>query len=95
MRIDKVHIKSQFKNLNDFKIDINENCMETVLIGLNATGKSNFLEALVIIFRDLDLERSPQPFFEYNITYECRGKIIEIDYSKTNGYQYLIEIVLI
>jgi recombinational DNA repair ATPase RecF len=55
MRIDKVHIKTRFKNLEDFQIDIDENAWETVLLGLNATGKSNFLESLVIIFRDLDL----------------------------------------
>ena len=30
MRIDKVHIKNRFKNLEDFKIDIDERSMETV-----------------------------------------------------------------
>lgn len=82
MRIDKVHIKSRFKNLEDFQIDIDENAWETVLLGLNATGKSNFLEALVIIFRDLDLiynfhRKQIQPF-DYYIKYECRGNDIEI-----------------
>ena len=85
MRIDKVHIKSRFKNLNDFKIDIDEKAMETVLLGLNATGKSNFLEALVIIFRDLDLNFTHNdkriPPFNYYIKYECRGNDIEITYE--------------
>lgn len=83
MRIDKVHIKSRFKNLEDFKIDIDENAWETVLLGLNATGKSNFLEALVIIFRDLDLiynhnKKVTKHEFDYYIKYECRGNDIEI-----------------
>ena len=56
MRIDKVHIITRFKNLNDFVIDIDETSMQTVLIGLNATGKSNFLESLLIIFGTLELE---------------------------------------
>jgi predicted ATPase len=96
MRIDKVHIKSRFKNLEDFEIDIDQNSMETVLIGLNATGKSNFMEALVVIFRDLDLERPPQlpkskDPLEYYIKYECRSKEIEVEYSIKKGYSFKIE----
>lgn len=86
MRIDKVHILSRFKNLEDFRIDIDEKAMETVLLGLNATGKSNFLEAIVIIFRDLDLiynyKKKISQQFDYNIKYECRGRSIEIKFSK-------------
>jgi predicted ATPase len=70
--------------------------METVLIGLNATGKSNLLEAIVIIFRDLDLERPPQisksqAALEYYIKYECRKKDIEIEYSSKNNYHFKID----
>lgn len=85
MRIDKVHIKSRFKNLEDFKIDIDEKAMETVLLGLNATGKSNFLEALVIIFRDLDLvfnyKKKQAPPFDFLIQYECRANVIEVTFE--------------
>lgn len=95
MRIEKVHIKSRFKNLEDFQFDFGNSSMETVLLGLNATGKSNFIEALVIIFRDLDLERNPvtqkkKQSFEYNISYECRGLKIEIDYTVKQRYRFLI-----
>ncbi|KAB1066134.1 AAA family ATPase [Salibacter halophilus] len=84
MRIDTVHIKSRFKNLKNFQINIEENAWETVLLGLNATGKSNFLEALVIIYRDLDLiynhnKKVKNHDFDYYIKYECRGNNIEID----------------
>lgn len=96
MRIDKVHIKSKFKNLENFTIDIDETSMETVFIGLNATGKSNLMEALVVIFRDLDLDRPPQISkikepFEYYIKYECRKRNIEIDYSIKNGYSFIVD----
>ncbi|MHA4811012.1 AAA family ATPase [Flavitalea flava] len=90
MRIDKIHIQSQFKNLKDFKIDIDEKSMETVLIGLNATGKSNFFEALIIIFRDLDLDREPEPAFDYFIKYTCKGNKIEILYTQNDGYTFVI-----
>lgn len=97
MRIDKVLIKTQFKNLNDFEIDIDESAWETVLLGLNATGKSNFLEAIVIIFRDLDLEfnfnqkfnQKQKHSFDYYIKYECRGNIIEIDFENTK-YKFIV-----
>jgi len=97
MRIDKVHIKSRFKNLDDFQINIDQTAWETVLLGLNATGKSNFLEALVIIFRDLDLRYSsgsaksnkPKQPFDYYIKYECRGNDVEITLDKSK-YQFVI-----
>jgi recombinational DNA repair ATPase RecF len=54
MRLDKLAIGS-FKNLRDFSIDFDEQSPTTVLVGRNGTGKSNLLEALTIIFRDLDL----------------------------------------
>lgn len=74
MRVDKVHI-DDFKNLNDFFIDINETKLHTILIGQNAAGKSNFIEALVLIFRDLDLEN--QTDFNYEIEYRCSGNFIK------------------
>jgi predicted ATPase len=76
MRIDKVYIE-EFKNLREFHIDINENKMQTVLLGENAAGKSNLLEALVIIFRDLDLKAKTQ--FNYQIDYECGGNLLRVN----------------
>jgi predicted ATPase len=76
MRIDKVYIE-QFKNLNQFTIDLDQTKMQTVLLGENAAGKSNFLEALVIIFRDLDLEE--QTSFNYTIEYKCKGNLIKVN----------------
>src|SRR3954451_1210783 len=52
MRIDYLRIK-RFKNLRDTSIDFDETELSTVLIGENGTGKSNVIEALATIFRDL------------------------------------------
>ena len=76
MRLDKLTIR-RFKNLRDFSIDFDEKSLTTVLVGGNGTGKSNLLEALVIIFRDLDLDESPT--FAYKLSYICREQRIEID----------------
>lgn len=75
MRIDKVYIED-FKNLKKFTIDLDETKMNSVLLGQNAAGKSNFLEALVIIFRDLDLKVNTD--FNFTIEYQIGGKIIKV-----------------
>lgn len=75
MRIDKVHIYD-FKNLKDFDINLDRKEMYAVLLGQNAAGKSNLLEALVIIFRDLYLDNDPA--FSYDIEYHCNEFQIRI-----------------
>lgn len=75
MRLDKLTIGS-FKNLRDFSIDFDEQSPTTVLVGRNGTGKSNLLEALTIIFRDLDLREPPQ--FPYWLEYVCHGRKIKV-----------------
>ena len=85
MRIHSLYIKAPgFKNLIDFKIDFDEASPMTVLVGRNGTGKSNILEALTIIFRDLDLEVSTPPF-SYELDYTCRGYriIVDADLART------------
>ena len=76
MRLDNLWI-GDFKNLRDFTIDFDEDQTTTVLIGHNATGKSNLIEALVIIFRNLDLKKKPE--FSYDLTYFCRDHKIQIN----------------
>lgn len=76
MKLDKLWIKD-FKNLKDFSIDFDEKSFVTVVIGWNGTGKSNLFEALVIIFRDLDLRRLTH--FAYRIEYICHGNRVMID----------------
>ncbi len=75
MRIDKVYI-DEFKNLHEFSIDLDKSKMNSVLLGQNAAGKSNFLEALVIIFRDLDLRQTTS--FNYEIEYQCSGNLLKV-----------------
>ncbi len=78
MRLDKLTIGG-FKNLRNFTIDFDEQSPTTVLVGRNGTGKSNLLEALTIIFRDLDLGADPS--FEFVLEYVCRGRKVKIEAS--------------
>jgi predicted ATPase len=75
MRLDKLTIGSakdspshQFKNLKDVMIDFDQDHWVTVMIGWNGTGKSNVLEALAIIFRDL-IAKERTPAFAFQLAY--------------------------
>jgi predicted ATPase len=76
MKLDYLWIKD-FRNLKDFEIDFDETSPVTVLIGWNGTGKSNLLEALVLIFRNLDLG-VPSPF-AYRLRYFCKGCRVQVE----------------
>lgn len=47
------------------------------LIGQNGTGKSNLIEALITIFRDIDLDR--EAAFDYTLKYSIRGHAVRIE----------------
>lgn len=81
MKLDKLWI-SEFKNLKDIEIDFDQDELVTVVIGWNGAGKSNVIEALVIIFRDLDLHKPPS--FAYKLEYLCRGNRIIIEAKQTD-----------
>lgn len=67
MKVDKLYIRSRFKNLENATVDFDEDHLMTVIVGSNGSGKSNVLEALVAIFRNLDLGDVPP--FSYKIVY--------------------------
>ncbi|WP_343721665.1 AAA family ATPase [Herbaspirillum seropedicae] len=75
MRLDKLTIGSakdspthQFKNLKNVAIDFDQDHWVTVVIGWNGTGKSNVLEALAIVFRDL-IGKKRTPAFAFQLAY--------------------------
>ncbi|MDR1994787.1 MAG: ATP-binding protein [Azonexus sp.] len=72
------------------------------IIGQNGTGKSNLIEALVMIFRDIDLDRDAA--FDYTLEYSIGERTVRIEadtakqkrpFVKVNGKQqsqkYLLE----
>jgi predicted ATPase len=89
MKLESLWLES-FKNLRDFSVSFiaPEQTKEEpkrkpltpqedrfrVVLGQNGSGKSNLMEALVIIFRDLDLGRETD--FAYDLAYSMkRGKV--------------------
>ncbi len=95
MRLDRLTIGSdgphpthQFKNLKNVSIDFDQDHWVTVLIGWNGTGKSNVLEALAIIFRDL-ISHSRSPAFAFKLAYRMgtgpNMRCIHIDADPERG----------
>jgi predicted ATPase len=77
-----------FRNLKDFEIAFTESVEDPnveggqrtfnshAVIGTNGAGKSNLIEAIIIIFRDLDLNQPA--IFDYEMDYTIRGHQIKI-----------------
>jgi predicted ATPase len=70
MRLDKVSIDG-FKNLKQLEVDFDERKLTTVLIGQNGAGKSNLIEAIIQVFRWIDLRRH-EPRFRYRVVYRIQ-----------------------
>jgi predicted ATPase len=75
MRLDEVTI-SEFKNLRNLHVDFDEGSPYTVLVGENGSGKSNLIEALSLIFRNLDLDLEAP--FSYDLKYQCREFDVQV-----------------
>ena len=92
MQLERLKIQD-FRNLRDFEIiftgDSTSPDSETsefkshAVIGQNGSGKSNMIEAIVTIFRDLDLNQKTP--FAYELDYTCRGHRIEINAMSGKG----------
>ena len=92
MRLNKLTIGSsqdspshRFKNLKDVTIDFDQDHWITVVIGWNGTGKSNVLEALALIFRELMWRRPPRIEFAFKLSYRIgegdQQRHVEIDHD--------------
>lgn len=82
MRLRRLKLKA-FRNLRDVELDFAAEVPDSskpdtfrevqthAIIGQNGSGKSNLIEALVTIFRDLDLNNTST--LDYELEYEIRG----------------------
>src|SRR5512133_1937131 len=80
MKINRIKL-NDFRNLKDFEIHFTssgkdadgniEHFNSHAIIGQNGSGKSNLLEAIITIFRDLDLKNKAE--FSYELDYTIRA----------------------
>lgn len=81
MRIRKLHIQGEYKNLKDFNLEFDGTSFIDVLVGKNGTGKSNLFEAIIEVFRHLFEDNYVVPF-DYMLQYEIGGATNEITWAK-------------
>lgn len=99
MHLQRIKLPS-FRNLKDFEITFAENIDDPnveggqrtfnshAIIGANGAGKSNLIEAIITIFRDLDLNEPAS--FDYEMDYHIRDHKIEI--KAVNGKRPVVMI---
>ena len=68
MRITKLYIKS-YKNLQEFEWELNPESPVAVIVGKNASGKSNLLEAILLIFAQVRTNKTSKDF-QFEIQYQ-------------------------
>jgi len=75
MRLKHIFI-SEYKNLKDFSLSFDGDSFIDIFVGKNGTGKSNFFEALIEIFRHLyEFDKKGfELYFDYSLTLEIDGK---------------------
>jgi len=76
MRLERVYIDG-FKNLKEAELTLDPSRLTTVVIGQNGAGKSNFIKAIVEVFRFADLQRQ-EPRFRYELEYTLRGGKVKL-----------------
>jgi predicted ATPase len=75
MKLKRLKINSDFKNLAGVELHFSETESRTVIIGQNGTGKSNILEAIVHIF--LRMDDGLPPDFSYELEYKLGDESLE------------------
>lgn len=79
MRLKYIEIEN-YKNLKNFKLRLNGENFIDVFVGKNGTGKSNLLEAILNIFREL-FENKNEISFDYQIHYEIDEHTVEVKWE--------------
>ena len=87
MRLLSFYVTS-YKNLKNFTIDFAQDSFLEVFVGKNGSGKSNFIEALVDVFRHIyeyDLTEPYEIYYDYKIIYEIGGVANSIEFDATSS----------
>jgi len=101
MHLQRIKI-ADFKNLKDVEISFSEffergdggkpeqPIRSHAVIGQNGTGKSNLIEAIITIFRDVDLDNDAS--LDYELDYKIRGHDITLKADRAMGKRPVVSI---
>lgn len=85
MKIKRIYIK-KYKNIQEQTLTFSDAARYLALIGENGSGKSNWLEAVSMIFRSLYSKDVP---FTYELEYELGGHQYKISHKTKRGGGYI------
>jgi len=82
MRLKSVYI-SKYKNLEDFKLDFDTNNFIDIFVGKNGSGKSNFFEALIEVFKFIyEFDKKDVSIdFDFDVIYNIDDKDTKITWK--------------
>ncbi|MEZ9581635.1 AAA family ATPase [Vibrio cyclitrophicus] len=81
-----------YKGFVNFTTTFDDSSPITTIIGRNGVGKSNLIEAIISIFRMLDLGNSDKTDFSYTLIYECRGHEVQVKFDALHQSKSLVNI---
>jgi len=79
MRLKSVWI-SEYKNLKGFSVDLDIDNFIEVFVGKNGSGKSNFFEALILIFQHF-FDEKKIPNFYYTLSYNLDNSLFILNWN--------------
>ncbi|WP_279142515.1 AAA family ATPase [Photobacterium phosphoreum] len=89
MRLKSIYI-SEYKNLKNLSLDFESSAFLELFVGKNGSGKSNFFEALLEIFRhvyEVKIKNRREPFapqFSYKLSYAINKQDVTWEYDGDN-----------
>lgn len=92
MRLLRVYIDG-YRNLKNVTVDFDKDSLTTVVIGENGTGKSNLIEAIMLVFRAYDLNQNRFSAFRFEIDYQINGLVIKLHNTHKADGQLMCSVV--
>jgi ABC-type Mn2+/Zn2+ transport system ATPase subunit len=82
MRLKSIFI-SEYKNLKNFSLKFENDDFLELFVGKNGSGKSNFFEAIIEVFKHLfeSDKKQAELGFNYNVSYEIEGEEIKVSFA--------------
>jgi ABC-type Mn2+/Zn2+ transport system ATPase subunit len=82
MRLKSIFI-SEYKNLKNFSLKFENDDFLELFVGKNGSGKSNFFEAIIEVFKHLfeSDKKQAELGFNYNVSYEIEGEEVKVSFA--------------
>jgi energy-coupling factor transporter ATP-binding protein EcfA2 len=87
MKLHRLWVKD-YKNLRECEIDFSQSKLLTAIIGINGSGKSNLIEAILHILIGVYFKKKPE--FDFSFEFETQQRQIKIE-SKNRRYSIHVD----